>query len=68
MGKLNVNRIAVGVTIFFILFAPVENILRTEQIIYVIGIVVLGLCIADRHKLRIDNSKYILLLMVYSCI
>ena len=38
MGKLNVNRIAVGVTIFFILFAPVENILRTEQIIYVIGI------------------------------
>ena len=65
MGKLNVNRIAVGVTIFFILFAPVENILRTEQIIYVIGIVVLGLCIADRHKLRIDNSKYILLLMVY---
>ena len=63
MGKLNVNRIAVGVTIFFILFAPVENILRTEQIIYVIGIVVLGLCIADRYKLRIDNSKYILLLV-----
>lgn len=65
MGKLNVDKIAFWVTMLFIMVAPVENILRTEQIFYVIGIFLLGLCVVNRHRLYIDDSKYILLLMVY---
>lgn len=65
MGKLNVDKTAFWVTMLFIMVAPIENILRTEQIFYVIGILLLGFCVVNRRQLYIDNSKYILLLMVY---
>lgn len=65
MGKVDVNKTAFWVTILFILIAPVENILHTEQIVYVLGIAILGFCVVNRGALFVDNSKYILLLMVY---
>lgn len=65
MGKLNVNKIAFWLTMLFIVVSPIENILRTEQIFYVIGILILGFCVVNRRQLYADNSKYILLLMAY---
>ena len=65
MGKLNVNKTAFWVTMVFIMVSPIENILRTEQVVYGIGILLLGLCIINRRQLYVDDSKYIPLLMVY---
>lgn len=62
---MNVDKIAFWLTMIFIMMAPIENILRTEQIFYVIGILLLGFCVVNRRQLYIDNSKYILLLMAY---
>ncbi len=65
MGKLNVNKTAFWVTMVFIMVSPVENILRTEQIFYVIGILLLGFCVINRRQLYVDDSKCIPLLMLY---
>lgn len=65
MGKLDVNKTAFWVTLIFILVSPIENILRTEQIVYALGIAVLVLCIVQRKYLLINNSKYIIALMIY---
>lgn len=65
MGKLDVNKVAFWVTTLFILVAPIENVLRTEQIVYILGIVALIFCVVNRRLLHVDNSKYILLLMAY---
>ena len=65
MVKLDVNKTAFWVTVFFILVSPIENILRTEQIIYVFGILILALCVVQRKFLIINNSKYIMALMIY---
>lgn len=35
MVKLDVNKTAFLVTLLFILASPIENILRTEQVVYV---------------------------------
>lgn len=35
MVKLDVNKTAFWVTLIFILVSPIENILRTEQVVYV---------------------------------
>ena len=65
MGKLDVNKTAFWVTLIFILVSPIENILRTEQIVYALGIAVLVLCIVQRKYLLINSSKYIIALMIY---
>ena len=65
MGKLDVNKTAFWITVFFILVSPIENILRTEQIVYVLRIAVLGVCVIYRWMLFINNSKYIPILMLY---
>ena len=65
MGKLNVNWVAFWITVLFIVVAPVENILRTEQVVYALGILFLGLCVLNRRFLFKNDSKYILYLMAY---
>lgn len=57
MGKLNVDKVAFWVTMLFIIVAPVENILKTEQFVYAIGILVLGACSVNRRLVYVNNSK-----------
>ena len=65
MVKLDVNKTAFLVTLLFILASPIENILRTEQVVYVLGIAILVFCVIQRKYLLLNNSKYIVVLMVY---
>lgn len=51
--------------IYFIIVSPLENILRTEQIVYAVGIMALGFCIFRKGMLVVNNSKYIIFLMIY---
>lgn len=65
MVKLDVNKTAFWVTLIFILVSPIENILRTEQVVYVLGIAILVFCVIQRKYLLLNNSKYIIVLMIY---
>ena len=65
MVKLDVNKTAFWVTLFFILVSPIENILRTEQIVYILGIAALAICVIQRKFLINNNSRYIVVLMIY---
>ena len=65
MCKLDINKVSFWTTIIFILVAPIENILRSEQVIYIICIAILAACVIYRRYLQLNNSKYIFVLMVY---
>ncbi len=65
MGKLDTDKFAFWVTFIFIIVSPLENILRTEQIVYAVGIMALGFCIFRKGMLVVNNSKYIIFLMIY---
>ena len=65
MGKLDTDKFAFWVTFIFIIVSPLENILRTEQIVYAVGIMALGFCIFRKGMLVVNNSKYIIFLMRY---
>lgn len=65
MLRLNVDNIALWVSIIFIILSPLENIFRTEQIVYIIGIGILGLAVLWRYKIFINNSMYLLAFMGY---
>ena len=54
------------ISILFILVAPVENIYRTEQYVYIIGVVALGACLIFRRSFKLNSSRYWLYFMVYA--
>lgn len=68
MIKMDINKTAFWITLLFILVSPMENILRTEQVVYVLTTAVLVLCVIRRKYLLLNNSKYIIALMIYMLI
>ena len=56
------------ISILFILVAPVENIYRTEQYVYIVGIVALSVCLIFRRSFKLNSSRYWLYFMIYAFI
>ena len=67
-GRVFGSRLPLLVNILFILVAPIENIYRTEQYVYIVGIVALGACLFFRRSFKLNSSKYWLYFMIYAFI
>ena len=52
------SRLPLLISILFILVAPVENIYRTEQYVYIVGVVALGACLIFRRSFKLNSSRY----------
>lgn len=65
MGKLDINKMSFWVTVCFIIVAPIENIVRSEQIVYAICILSLGICVLQKGSLLLNKAKYIIFLIIY---
>lgn len=63
--KDDLTRIAFWITIAFIVIAPIENILRTEQYVYIVGIILLGSCILKRKMIIKNNSAIWACYLIY---
>lgn len=65
MGKLDVRKTAYWVSIIFTLIAPIENIYRIEQYLYIIGVLILAVCFFRRRYAFLNETKYIVAFMLY---
>lgn len=65
MLNVSTDKIAVWVTLVFLLVAPFENIVRSEQFVYVIGVAVLLFCVLVKRHLFRNYSLLILVFMIY---
>lgn len=62
------DKLAKWVTLAFIVLAPFENIRRTEQYIYIIGVGLLAICVFMRRTVMRNNSGTWLFYLLYSFI
>ena len=67
-GRVFGSRLPLLVNILFILVAPIENVYRTEQYVYIVGVVALGACLLFRRSFKLNSSKYWLYFMIYAFI
>ena len=67
-NRTNYSRLPLLISIIFILVAPVENIYRTEQYVYIIGVAALGACLLFRRSFKLNSSRYWLYFMIYAFI
>lgn len=65
---ISVNMIATYVTIIFILISPFENILRIEKIYYLLGTVILLLCILEKKSIKKNYSLMLPLFLLYAVV
>lgn len=65
MFIISTDKIAVWVTLVFLLVAPFENIVRSEQFVYVIGVAVLLFCVIVKRQVFLNYSLQILIFMIY---
>lgn len=71
-GRIQRRTFGIGlpllINILFILVAPVENIYRTEQYVYVAGVAALGACLVLGRSFQLNASRYWLCFMIYAYI
>ena len=63
-----ISRIPFIVSILFIIISPLENIYRIERYVYIIGVVILSVCLLLNKSFSFNNSKLWLIFIFYAFI
>lgn len=67
--KINLESAAVWVTLIFIVISPIENILRIESILYVVGVVLLLTILVAQRRIEVKKATLpLIMLLVYTFI